>query len=251
MHYYSVEEARQMPGVRLVLTAGVAGPFCEAVKSMFQLKGISYIPVAQYVGEENRELVAWTGLRNAPIVVSDSQRPVDRWLDILNLVERMAPQPQLLPDDSEQRALVVGMCNEICGEWSLGWARRVMFLASSDDASTQSERLRANYSVTPDAAKRAPARIAAVLAMLAKRLSMQRARGASYLVGDGFTAADLYWAHFSIALKPLPEEVSPMPQYQRQLYETSTPEMEAAKDPILFEHRDMIFGRYLTLPLDF
>jgi len=42
------------------------------------------------------------------------------WLEILNLAERLAPLPGLLPPDPAQRALVVGRSNELLGEWGLG-----------------------------------------------------------------------------------------------------------------------------------
>jgi hypothetical protein len=37
----------------------------------------------------------------------------------------------------------------------------------------------------------------------------------------------------------------------RALFNTMSPEMRAAVDPILIEHRDRIWERYIGLPLDY
>lgn len=249
MHYYSVAEARVMPGIKLVLSQGAPGPFGEAVKSMFHVKGIDYVPVAQDVGEPNDELFEWTGRRNAPVVVVEGMKPADRWLDIIMLAERLQPDPRLLPEDPEERLQVVGLCNEVAGEDGFGWSRRASFLGH--DTSEATGRLRQDYDATPRSAAKAPSRIAAILRMLTNRLNAQKARGSAYLVGSGLTAADIYWATFSIGIQPFPQDVSPMPEGLRELYELKIPEIEAAKDDVLFEHRMMVFQRHLVLPQDF
>jgi|TARA_B110000977_G_scaffold169401_1_gene219345 hypothetical protein len=45
MEYKTVEEAKNLNGLRLALTAGVPGPWSEAAKALFRIKGIDYIPV--------------------------------------------------------------------------------------------------------------------------------------------------------------------------------------------------------------
>lgn len=45
MEYLEPEIARNRSGLRLVLTAGVPGPWGEAAKSIFSLKGIDFLPV--------------------------------------------------------------------------------------------------------------------------------------------------------------------------------------------------------------
>jgi hypothetical protein len=61
----TVSQARGLPGLRLVLTAGVPGPWGESAKGLFFVKKISYTRVRQALGEENGELRAWTGFDNA------------------------------------------------------------------------------------------------------------------------------------------------------------------------------------------
>jgi hypothetical protein len=41
------------------------------------------------------------------------------------LAERLAPQPSLLPVDVMQRALMIGLSHEICGEIGIGCNRRL------------------------------------------------------------------------------------------------------------------------------
>ena len=126
MKYYEVAEAKDMGGLRLVLTAMVPGPWGESAKKILDYKQIPYIPVAQHAGKENEDLVAWTGIRNAPNAMYEDEAPRTGWYDILMLAERLAPERPLLPARSEERAEVLGICAEICGEWGFGWARRAM-----------------------------------------------------------------------------------------------------------------------------
>src|SRR4030095_13394541 len=47
LKYESVEAARRMPGLRLVLTRDVPGPWGEAAKYFFAVKKLAYTPVEQ------------------------------------------------------------------------------------------------------------------------------------------------------------------------------------------------------------
>jgi len=79
----------------------------------------------------------------------------------------------------------------------------------------------------------------------------QRARGSAYLAGDALSVLDLTWATFAVLVRPLPEDVCPMPAETRALYEMKHPAIEAALDPALLAHRDFVYERHLALPLDF
>jgi hypothetical protein len=65
MEYLSVAQARSSGGLRLVLTVAVPGPWSESAKQILDYKQISYAPVAQYLNQENTDLLAWVGVRNA------------------------------------------------------------------------------------------------------------------------------------------------------------------------------------------
>lgn len=91
MKYLSVEEAIDMPGLRLVLTAGVPGPWSESAKAIMAYKGLAFTPVLQQGGGENEALRNWTGQTSAPVAVYDNLPPACHWLDLLMLAERLAP----------------------------------------------------------------------------------------------------------------------------------------------------------------
>jgi glutathione S-transferase len=88
-----------------------------------------------------------------------------------------------------------------------------------------------------------------LLAMLAARLKAQRQAGSRYYVGNALTAVDVYSATFSAMFRPLPPEQCAMEASTRAAFETLDPLTASALDPILFEHRDMMYGERLVLPL--
>ena len=126
MDYVSVDEARQQSGLRLVLTQGVPGPWGEAAKSIFDVKGLEFTPVGQRAGEPNESLLEWTGQTSAPVAVWNEEPPCNTSRAILWLAERLEPDVSLLPADPTERALCLGLCDEIHGENGLGWCRRLL-----------------------------------------------------------------------------------------------------------------------------
>lgn len=257
MEYVEIEDARERRGLRLVLTAGGPGPWSEAAKGIFHVKHLAFTPVRQAAGERNEALQAWTGQSSAPVAVWEDEPPCTTSRAILWLAERLAPEPPLVPSDAEERALCLGICDEIHGENGLGWSRRLMMFepilrASTDDASTSPLRFMAwKYGYSDEAAARAERRIVEILGFLSMRLSAQRRVGRRALVGERLSAADVYWATFAAMLAPLPAELCPMPDGLRALYTVSTGPIAEALDPALLEHRDFVYREHLSLPLDF
>ena len=94
MEYLNVEEARNRDGLRLVLTAGVPGPFGEAAKALFRHHNVEFLPVRQVGGRDNPELVEWTRHRNAPIALYNDEAPRVRWLELIELAERLGSGPE-------------------------------------------------------------------------------------------------------------------------------------------------------------
>jgi glutathione S-transferase len=260
MEYLRVNEARGIPGLKLVLSVAVPGPWGEGIKKILEYKGLHYLPVAQFPSEENADLKRWTGVRNAPVLITDDGTVAHRWLDLVLLAERLQPEPAILPQDSIERALVVGILNELCGEWGFGWCRRLLTLEAlgglPEPTGTATidplwALILAEYKVTRAALAAAPARLADILRMLGARLREQKAEGSPYIVGRLLTAADIYWACFSLQVDPLPHDVNPMLDHHRQAYTMKHPQVLAALDPLLIAHRDYIFKHHLRLPLDF
>jgi glutathione S-transferase len=259
MQYLDVEQAIDRPGLRLVLSAGVPGPWGEAAKYILHVKRIPYAAVRQVGGGENDALERWTGHANAPVAVYEKERPRAGWIEILQLAERLAPEPRLVPDDARQRAWMFGLAHELAGEQGFGWCRRLamidQMIAFGDALPAQAraiaERLGARYGWSAAAAAAAPARVAAILRLFSEQLRAQRERGSRYLVGDRLSALDLYWTAFAALVEPLPQEQCPMAAPMRAAYTLRDPAARSAADPGLLEHRDFVYREHLALPLDF
>jgi glutathione S-transferase len=259
--YASVAEARNRPGMRLVLSAGLPGPWGEAAKAVLFLRNIPFLPVAQSPLQANQELIEWTGIRNAPIAVYNDEPPVAGWMEILHLAERLGSGPSLLPDLYHERALALGIAAEIGSPNGLGWNRRLQIFSVTtpdqladaygqiDDA-TQAA-LTKQYHVSDEAIAEAPARIIHILDGLTALLRAQRQAGSDYFVGTRPSVADVYWAAFSNLITPLPHDVNPMPENIRPIYGSIGPFVAQSVSPELLAHRQMMFERHIPLPLDF
>jgi hypothetical protein len=88
-----------------------------------------------------------------------------------------------------------------------------------------------------------------LLGDMTAELRAQRDAGKSYYLGDTLSAADIYSATFMVMFQPLPVEVCRMDSRIRAAFEWLDDETRAAIDPILIEHRDMMYERHLELPL--
>ena len=251
MEYMLVEEARQNEGLRLVLTAGVPGPFSEAAKAVFRHHNVDFVPVRQTGGRDNPELVAWTRHRNAPIALYNGEAPRVRWLEILDLAERLGTGPSLFPKTIDDRIKMVGFINEIAGENSLIWYARILMLhetvlAVGEEKARRNPMLQ-DYLYDKSAVGPAKERVLSVINYLTNYIT-QRDNG--YLIGDGLTAADIYFAYISNIIKPQSHDVNPMPQSLRLSYELLE-KLFGEFDPVLIEFRDRIFEHHLELPLTF
>lgn len=254
MHYLSVEQGHRAPGLRLVLTKGVPGPWGESAKAIFGMKGLRFAAVAQEGGGENRELREWTGQSAAPVAIYENELPLSDSIDILFLAERLQPEPRLVPTDIDARATMFGIAREIIGRDGIGWNRRIMMLApmlERGDPPAAIRRLAERYGCSPEAAHAAEDKVLRILDFLARLLERQQARGSDYLVGDSVSAADIYWACFANMLSPMPHEQCPMPEAVRTSYGDVSEAVRRALEPALLAHREMMFARHLALPLDF
>lgn len=253
MEYVEVEEGRALSGLRLVLTAGVPGPWGEAAKAILHVKRLGFVAVRQVAAGPNTALREWTGQTSAPVAIWNDERPRTTWVDQLFLAERLAPEPVLIPSDPADRALMFGLAHEICGEHGLGWSRRLMMLdhtfhepAPPEAQKRAARTLAAKYGYDEASAAAAPGRVAQVLELLAAQLAAQQERGREFLVGDRLSALDLYWATFAAMVVPLPAALCPMPERVRSAYTLDPP-----PDAALLAHRDRIYRDVLPTPLDF
>lgn len=251
MDYQTIDAARSAEGLRLVLNSGVPGPWSEAAKALFNHHSVVFIPVAQVAGGANDDLVDWTGHRNAPVAVFDSEPPRTRWIEMLDLAERLGTGPSLLPMDRAERIEAIGWVNEMAGEGGFGWScRHLIFDVWAEQAvgdARGSNPMFEAYRFDPALQARMLDNAKSFLEDLSLAL---RAGAGEYLVGDAFTVADLYWAYFSNLLAPLPDELNPMAASSRSSYEIPG-RLLAGFDTRVLDHRDCMFQRHLLTPLRF
>jgi len=254
--YIDIAQAKPLAGLRLVLPPGRPNPWAEALKGICYVKKIPYIRVRKAQGNDPA-LHAWTSQSSAPVAVWNDERPRSTWIEQLYLAERLAPQPALIPEDSEDRVLLFGYGNELCGENGFGWSRRVMLLhptlsnpQSEESARAFASYLGGKYGYDRAVAEAAPQRVAQIVRLLGTRLAHQRAQGRTFFIGERLSALDIYWATFAALIKPLPPELCPIPEPVRVSFTNTDPVVAAAVTPDLMEHRDLIYREYLELPMD-
>jgi glutathione S-transferase len=253
LQYRSFEEIVRHPGLRIVLVKGMPSPWGQAAKTIFEIKGLDYVAAPWEVFEPNADIVAWAGEASAPIVAWQNEKPIDRWIDILYLAERLAPEPALIPADAGQRALMIGLSNEICGAMGIGWNRRLQMLAPWFEPGVEPSnisRMGEKYSYNHADALAAGERTAQSLLALGAQLKAQYAKGLHYFVGSALSALDIYWTAFATFLEPLPKAQCPMPDELRPGFTVSDPVIKAALDPLLMEHRARIFRAHFRDPME-
>jgi len=264
LNYIKPFEAKPLRGLRLALTVGVPGPWGESAKKMLEYKGIDFIAVEQHPAQPNEDLVAWTGVRNAPIAIYNDEAPKTNFQDIVALAERINPNPSLVPSGWNERITCFGISNEICGEGGFGWSRRLMARTSLRERSLSKQEIEVlsrapnldrgtmekAYGSSQIQASNASDRVQEILFGLKNRIREQIALGSSYFVGERLTSCDIHWACFSNMLLPLPAKVNPMPEWLRISY-ANIGLIKLSDFEELLEHRDMVFEKHLKLPLDF
>ncbi len=260
LKYASIEEAKTMSGLRLILGAyTIPGPWREACKSIFWVKKVPYTPVTA-AGKDgsDRELREWTAQQSAPVAIWNDERPRSTWIEQLYLAERLQPNPPLIPSGIEDRTLMFGYINEICGENGFAWSKRLTMMDSmltnskiDDPMHVRWTEMGKKYGYSPEAAQKAAARMAEVLRFLTSRLEAQHAKGSKFFIGNQLTALDIYWAAFAAIVQPLPPDKCPMATGFRAFYTNTDPTVAAALSPLLLEHRDFIYETYLEYPIVF
>ncbi len=250
--YVSVEDAIARRGLRMVVVGQVPSPWGEAAKGIFHVKSIDFAAVRLVY--DNAALKAWAGELSAPVAIYDDEPPRSGWAEILMLAERLAPTPALLPLEPEARARALLLADRFCGPDGLGWHRRLTLVhAGLTKVGGFSERvagyLGQKYGYDPAGIARNAARVVELLGEFAGVLRAQRDAGQPYYLGETLSAVDIYSATFMALFKPLPAASGAMHLVARAGFEWLDPPTAAALDPILLEHRDMLYARHLVLPL--
>jgi glutathione S-transferase len=249
--YISTQDAIQRSGLRMMVMSRIPSPWGEAAKGIFHVKDISWSAVR--LAYDDEALAHWAGQLSAPVAVLDREPPRSGWAEILMLAERLAPEPALLPLEPEPRGNALLLCEKFCGQGGLGWTRRLQNVhAGLTGAGGFSERvakyLAGKYGYDPGQAAGYGPRVRALLKELADALRAQRRLGPYYL-GNRLSAVDIYSATFMGIFCPLPELQCAMDPKIRLAFEHLDEDTARALDPLLLEHRDMMYSRHLELPL--
>lgn len=246
MKYVDINEAINADGLRIVIVKAMPSAWGVAAKAMIDFKGLDYLCAHQIPMADNPELEAWSGTNSGPVVAWNDEAPINRWDDILLLLERLAPEKPLVPENPADRIAVFGISREICGELGFGWNRRIDMMrpAPGEEPGPFAKK----YSYRDADAAVADSRVIALMGELAARLKAQKANGSNYLVGDSVTAADFYWAAFCNFVHLQPVEEMPVNPDARPMFENTSPAIKAAIDPVLTAHRDHMTHTYYNLP---
>jgi glutathione S-transferase len=250
--YVSVEEAIARPGLRMVVVGKVPSSWGEAAKNIFHLKHVDFVAVRLVY--DNEALKSWARQLNGPVAIFNDESPRAGWEEILALAERLAPVPALLPAEPESRARALELSGKFCGKGGLGWRRRLQLVhAGATGTGGFNPRvagfLGGKYQYDPAQAETNAATLRELLGEFASLLQARRERGQSYYLGDSLSALDIYSATFMALFKPLPQEQCDMNAGIRAAFEWLDAPTATALDPILLQHRDMVYSRHLALPL--
>ena len=252
--FISLDEAAVMTtGTRVTFVPGMPAVFSESLKNICFVKGVPLIRVLhphmgidKATGKDRQarlyELTSQTGL---PTMFHNQERPRNVWTEQLALEERIgaACTPSLVPDDMELRAEVFGLCAVVLSEDGMIWNMRNLIDTP----------LGRKYGYSEEASAAAPAKIAAVISLIDRRLETQEQRGSRYLVGDALTAADVYWATMSITILPPPPEIMPLTrQNERGLKyfarNSKIPAIAEALSKRIEDHQRYILTTYCETP---
>jgi hypothetical protein len=134
----SIEAARALPGLRLLVLQGVPSPWSQAARAILRVKQLPYTLVHRSAEDAPGALEAWTGQASFPAAMYEQER-AHGWAEIPLLAERLAPSPHRA--GRPPPAPSSSACHEICGDGA-GWCRR---LESAPPACAHAARLDAGW----------------------------------------------------------------------------------------------------------
>lgn len=249
--FISIAEAQAADGLRMAGLRRIPSPWTEAAKGIFHVKSLDCLFAAQAEDDVEEAIAQWAGDSSIPVVAYRNEKLRTGWVEILLLAERLAPEPQLIPDDAGQRALLFGLAHEICGEMGLGWCMRLLMLKAGMDHSESrsippeaTARLAGKYGFNPTHVATAEDRVVAVLELLDEVLD-----GDDYFLDDRLTALDIYWATMANLISPLDETSLPMSSYMRDVYTSTNSRVLGAMTPALKTHQERVYRAHLELPV--
>ena len=252
MEFMAIEDIVARPGLRLVLVRGTPSPWGQAAKAMMEYKGLDFVCAGQLPGADNEALVAWAGINSGPVVAWNDEPPLNRWDDILLLLERLAPQRPLLPEARERRVRVLGLAHEICGELGLGWNRRLSLFQPAMESGTPPPavlNMARKYRYNEADVALAEGRVVATPhcwdrswppgAARQQLLRWRDVDGGGFLLGGVLQPVRCATARNRTHGSDF-----------RPLFEHMTPAVRSALTPGLLRHRDRIMQAHFKIPMD-
>lgn len=246
--YVDLETARAARGMRLVVVSGIPSPWSESAKGILRIKDIPFVCVR--LGAMDKEVRSWTRSRNAPVALFDDEPGRTGWAEILELAERVAPSPSLVPNLPDARARMFGLAHEVLGDGGLMWSSRLVTIHVGLE--TDGERgfppmiggyLAKRYGYTKERIEIARPRIRESWKLLEDALGDRE-----YFFGDAPTALDVYCAA-GVNLFDLPtEEECAMLPLVRQAFSSVRDDVPAPPSTIV-AHRDRMYARHLERPI--
>ncbi len=248
MKSVGINEAIKSDGLRIIIVKAMPSAWGVAAKAMIEFKGLECIMSHQKPMSDNPELEKWSGVNSGPVVAWKDEPPINRWNDILFLLERLEPKISLIPKSARERILCLGLSHEICGELGFGWNRRLDFMRPQHGAAISE--FAKKYGYTEIDAKLANERVINLMNELTQILESQKLKKSPYLIGESVCAVDFYWAAFSNFVKIQDASICPINPQARPMFENTPPEIAAHISTELIEHRDYIMNNYFQLPLE-
>ena len=251
MDVVNITAARERPGLRLVTRRGVPTPWAQAAKGIIELKGLPCVLAQETLEDGKGAHQSWTGDGGAPHVAYNDEPLRSGWAQVLELVERLAPNPSLIPADGRARAEMFGLANELCGEMGLGWSlRRIMIhtsLTEPDAEGAFPERvahyLGDKYGYNVHSVEQAPERVRTIIATLSDTLGDK-----AYFFGT-LSALDVYWATFGNMFLLLNEEELPAVPLARNAWALGGGKFRDVLPDNLVTHHRKMYEEHLGLPV--
>ncbi|HEY1811065.1 MAG TPA: glutathione S-transferase C-terminal domain-containing protein [Kofleriaceae bacterium] len=236
--------------IRVVVTGLVPSPWQEATKGLFRIARIPIVAVR--TAPRDREIAAWTGVDNVPVVLHGDEPARSSWSAIVALIARLAPGT-VLPDEPGARADTMGLVELIAGEGGIGWNGRLAMIhegiasgGARGFGQPAAGYLAKRYGYTPTVAEGLRDRVAAQLAHLASRLA-----GRDYFGGDRPSAVDVYTATFLTPLFPIGDAECPkLAPALRAAFGAAADTFGALVPAELAALRARMFERHLAWPIE-
>ena len=249
--FVSLGDAKDANGVRMTVIDGIPSPWSEAAKGLLHMIKCDWNAVRHKPGD--RELRSWTSCDNAPALVNGTDRTRSGWVDILLFCEKRSSEGSLLPAEPHKRAMAIGLSHEIMGEEGLCWLRRLQLVHGGmqleGPAREHAEYIGARYDYQSEKIETGHLRIIQLLNMFSEILEEQMREGSFYYFGSSPTALDVYSAVSMALFAPLPEALCAMNPATRMAFSALDDATRTALNPLLLQHRDLMYERHLALPL--